>query len=263
VAVPTGDYDLIASVDLSPVFGVLTYEGTVSVRRPGADVLGQRLRELAGDDAKARRRALLDLRYFPDHGDRVVPALIGVLEGDDENLKYLALSVLGSYPKEVAGHLDLILGIATGKGKDNERGGAAYLLARVAPKKEEYEKALAEGVESSEGYMKRRFESALKLYRRRHPPPGPREEGRLSPARIPASAASHASSRRRSRIPARSSMWWRISWRIVSISSPSQSKSASVRAISRNDPWKRRIRERNASGSVRAATSSSPHSPRM
>jgi len=173
VAVPSGEYELTASVDLSPLFGVLSKKTSVTVARPRDDILDVRLEELAGADANLRRRALYDLRYFPKQGDRVVPALVAILEGDDASLRPAAIGVLGAFPKEAAGHLDLILSITTGKGSESERGGAAYLLARIAPKDDRYEKALTDGVESSEGYPKRQFEGALGLYRRRHNPEKP------------------------------------------------------------------------------------------
>ena len=173
MAVPSGEYELTASVDLSPIFGVLTKKTSVTVARPRDDILDVRLKELTGEDVNARRKALYDLRYFPKQGAKIVPALVQVLTGDDANLRPAALSVLGAFPKEAAGHLDLILSITTGEGNDSERGGAAYLLARIAPKDGKYEKALTDGVKSSEGNLKRRFESALGLYRRRHNPQKP------------------------------------------------------------------------------------------
>ena len=168
MAVPSGEYELTASVDLSPVFGVLTKKTTVTVARPRDDILDVRLKELASGDPSEVRRAIYDLRYFPKDGERIVPALVSVLEGKDANLRQAAISVFGSFPKGAAEHLDLILSIATDTEGGYARGRAAYLLARFAPQDEKYEKALTDGVKSSEGSLKRQFESALDQYRRRH-----------------------------------------------------------------------------------------------
>ena len=168
MAVPTGEYEMTASVDLTPLFGVIEHKTTVTITRPPENALDVRLEQLNSEDANVRQRALYDLRYFPKEGNRIVPRLVEILESDDANLRSAAISVFNAFLKEAAAHLDLLVGIATGEGSVNERGGAAYLVARVAPKDEKYEKVLTDGVESSEGYMKRRFEGALSYYRRRH-----------------------------------------------------------------------------------------------
>ncbi len=137
--------------------------------RPGIEILDRRLAELRSGDRNLRIRALIDLRHFPEHGDRVVPVLLKLL--DDENLstRSIALSVLAAYPEEAAAHVDRFLAILAGGEKrgPGERGTAAYLLARVAPKHEKVERALAAAVEAADAAHKPRFEYALRLYRKR------------------------------------------------------------------------------------------------
>ena len=168
MAVPTGEYDLTASVDLTPLFGVIEKKTTVSVTRPGKNVLDEQLKKLDGGEPNARVRALYDLRYFPKEGARIVPVLVKILKGEDASLRGAAISVLGAFPAEMAEHLDLVISIIAGDGSESERSNAAYLLARVAPKDERCEKALLDAASSSEGTMKPRFDGALNNYRRRH-----------------------------------------------------------------------------------------------
>jgi HEAT repeat protein len=166
VAVPTGSYELHASLDLSPVFGVVEHTETLTVDRPPADVLDQRLGELASEDANARRKAVYDLRYFPEDGERVVPAVVKCLSDLEESVRLAALSVLAAFPGEAAEHTDVFLGILCGteSASKYERGSAAYLLGRVAPASEEVEKALREAAASEDETVNRRAEYALRTY---------------------------------------------------------------------------------------------------
>jgi hypothetical protein len=166
--VPTGEYDLTAKVDLSPVFGVLEHKQKIRLTQPGADVLEKRLAALDSDDAKVRRTAIYDLRYFPKEGAKVVPKLIEIVKSGDKTLVPAALSVLGAYQKEALEHIDLLVSIMSGDGSASERMGAAYLVGRIAKKDPKIEQALVDGVESTEGTLKQRFEYALSTYRRRH-----------------------------------------------------------------------------------------------
>ncbi|MEN8151581.1 MAG: HEAT repeat domain-containing protein [Planctomycetota bacterium] len=177
MAVPTGEYDLVASVDLSPLFGVLETESKVSLTRPGAEVLDQRLKELASDDPNVRRRALYDLRYFPKEGERIVPELVKALSDGDEHVRGAALSVFYAFPDAAREQVDLVLGIVTGDGSESERGRAAYFVARFAPEDPKVEKALIDAVESAEGPVKRRLQGALDYYRRMHPKKEPEKSG--------------------------------------------------------------------------------------
>jgi hypothetical protein len=172
VEVPSGTYDLEVSVDLSPVFGVIEHKDKVVVEQPGADVLEQRLKELASEDANVRRQAVLDLRYFKEDAARVVPALLGRLEDPDASNVRMVLSVLMAYPEEAGGSATTFLRFL--KSDDvSMRSMAAQLLGRVAPRSEEIEKALEAALAAAPENMKPAFEYGLSTYRRRHAPAEP------------------------------------------------------------------------------------------
>ena len=158
VAVPTGEYTLLYSLDLSPVFGVLEYEETVEIAQPPADILEKRLEQISSEDATARRAAIADLRYFPDEGERIVPALVAALKKADDSARPLILSVLSAFPAQAAEYLDTFLGILeTGKGYEPVY--AAQLLARMAPADEMIRKAMEKAAASASDQLEKRLES--------------------------------------------------------------------------------------------------------
>jgi HEAT repeat protein len=166
VAVPTGSYELRASLDLSPVLGVIEHAETLIVTRPPADILDRRLEELSSENGSVRRTAVYDLRYFPEDGERIVPFLLNCLKDREGSVRLAALSVLTAFPKEAAEHVDVYLAILGGGDAvvKYERASAAYLLGRVAPKSEEVEKALRNAATSDDETVKRSAEYALRTY---------------------------------------------------------------------------------------------------
>jgi hypothetical protein len=169
--VPAGEYRLAVSLDLSPLFGAVNAETDISVTPPPADILSRRIAELKASDVATRRNALLDLRWFPQEGARVAPAVLAVLDEPDDSIRSAALNTLGSFPKEAAAASDRILALLSVEGAaDYVRQSAARLLSRVAPPSKEVEEALAKAVASAEGNARLNYESALASYRRRVTP---------------------------------------------------------------------------------------------
>lgn len=170
VAVPTGEYELKAAIDLSPVFGEIEHECAVPVTTPPENVLDRRLEQLASDDPNVRRIAVIDLRYFPGHGDRVFPALLGALDDEEPAVRSIALSVMISYPAQAAAHADVYLEILLGDRAAAEKATAAYLVGRFAPASPEAEAALTKAIDDAPEAYRPRFESALNQYRSRTGP---------------------------------------------------------------------------------------------
>lgn len=168
MAVPTGEYELTARIDLSPVFGVLEHRKILRIDTPPPDLLKRRLADLKSDDPKVCRAALRDLRYFPKDGKRIVPAIVKLLKRDLDKVKTNALYTLRSYPEMAARYCRVYLRILLSDAPASERAAAGELLGRVAPKHQDIEKALVEGMEASRGYLKTQYERALREYRRRH-----------------------------------------------------------------------------------------------
>jgi len=169
VAVPTGEYDATAKVDLSPVLGVIENLISVEIRQPEGDVLATRLEELQSEEANVRRRAAIDLRYFPEDGEKVVPALLGRLDDESGYVRSASLSVLASYPEQAGKHADRFLSILEGGEKTTigERLGAAHLLARTAPLDPRYEAALQAALKSATEIYQLSYQAALTNFRRR------------------------------------------------------------------------------------------------
>jgi hypothetical protein len=164
VAVPTGSYEVTARVDLTPLFGVVETTRTVELTRPPADVLDRRLAELSAEKEAVRRTAAYQLRYFPDDGERIVPALLTRLEDEESSVRLAALSVLGSFGDEAAEHVDRYLAILESGKTSYEKASAANLLGRVAPASETVERALRAAAASEDPTVERRAEYALKAY---------------------------------------------------------------------------------------------------
>ena len=79
MAVPSGKYEVVASVDQAPLFGEIRGKARVGVTVPGEEILEQRLEELKSEDAGVRRTALIDLRYFAYYGILVALFLFGAV----------------------------------------------------------------------------------------------------------------------------------------------------------------------------------------
>jgi HEAT repeat protein len=171
VDVAAGEYELTASVDLGDPFGLIEETHPVTVVVPSGDVLAERLEELKSEDEEARRRALIDLRYFRSEHEQVVPVLLDLLDDESERIRMVALSVLGSYREQAVRHLDLFLSILgdTEERSDSERVQAAYLIARMAPNEARYREALEAAAESAGDPRAVSFRAALAQFQRRHP----------------------------------------------------------------------------------------------
>jgi hypothetical protein len=179
VDVATGEYEVHASVELGTPFGVVEATEKVSILVPAEEILEQRLAELTSEDPQVVRAALVDLRYFRSDGDKVAPALLSMLDHEDDMLRMVALSVLNAYPDHAKKHLDLFLEIlADTEGRTtSERVQAAYLVARNAPAGEKYRAALEAAVENADDTYVVSYRSALRMYDRRHAPKEEPREG--------------------------------------------------------------------------------------
>lgn len=167
VAVPSGHYEIEAVIDLSPLFGKIEHIGAVDVEIPSEKVLSDRLAQLASEDVNQRRLALIDLRYFRNDAERVVPALVACLDDEEETIRMVALSVLGAYPEQAANHMERFFEILEGEGGVSVRANAAYLIARLAPVSERTEEAIAKALDGADANLKQRLESAMTMYKRR------------------------------------------------------------------------------------------------
>lgn len=167
MAVPTGDYELTATVDLSPYFGLVTHSGEIHIDLPPADLLEQRLQELDSESEETRRLALLELRHFKHAAERVLPAVLDRLEDGSPAVRSTALSVLAYYRVQAIEHVEVFLRFLEEGETDPERVNAAYALASLAPVSPEIEKVLVDAFEGAAESQKMRFESALRNYRRR------------------------------------------------------------------------------------------------
>ncbi len=169
MAVPSGSYDLTASLDLSPVFGIIASSQPVEVTVPGPEVLDEHLKKLESEDANVRMRTIYDLRYFREDAERVVPVLLARLQDRDETVRGAALSVFISYPTGAEKNVSVFLPFLA-DGTDREKLTAFQLVARNAPAGEEFlaalEKALAEAPEN----YKYTYKSNLDRYRARTAP---------------------------------------------------------------------------------------------
>jgi HEAT repeat protein len=161
--VPSGKYEVLASVDLSPLFGEVNGKAEVEVSVPGKEILDQRLRQLKSEDANVRRTALIDLRYFKRDADVVAPALVERLDDPDLMIRRIAVSVLMSYPEHAAKHCDKVLPMLHHEDQ-SMRYMAAQLLGRCAPKSDAVEKALEKALEEAPENYARIFESSLTNY---------------------------------------------------------------------------------------------------
>jgi HEAT repeat protein len=169
MAVPSGRYELTASVDLSPVFGILEHNATVDVVIPGPDAINDHLKSLASEDKNVRRTALIALRYFKEDAERVVPALLTCVKDPELNIRTIALSVLMSFQTQAKEHLDVFMKILSG-GKDvdfSEKSMAVQALCRLAPSSDEVDAAMVKALAESPENYKALFESQLKRYRQR------------------------------------------------------------------------------------------------
>ena len=173
VAVPTGHYDLEASVDLHPVFGKFEQLGTIDFVTPSERILEDRLAQLEADSVNARRAALIDLRYFREDGEKVFPKLMACLNDEDAGIRMIALSVMMAYPKQAAEHVDTFIEILLGDESVSmsEKSNAANLLGRYVPVSDKVGAALEKAWAGADENLKLRMKYAVDSYRKRAAPP--------------------------------------------------------------------------------------------
>lgn len=149
VAEPSGEYTVTCSVDLSPLFGKIVSEQTITITRPPNNILDQRLAELRSDDEQTSRTAAYDLAYFEDDGERVFPALRACFGKAEGSVKSAALSSMRTYTEQIAKHPDFFLEIVgNGKLSESDRSSAARYLAWHAPIDARIQKTLEETAEA-------------------------------------------------------------------------------------------------------------------
>lgn len=143
VAVPSGEYTLASSVDLTPAFEKIESETTIRITQPPPDILDRRLGELESGDAEVRNKAAMDLAYFEEEGERVFPALLDHLDDPDQSVRVNVMEAMGYYPDQLRKHSKVFLELL--RDRENEkylRSVAAEYLGRHAPLKDEVRKAL-------------------------------------------------------------------------------------------------------------------------
>ncbi len=168
-AVPSGEYEVRASLDLTPVFGKIE---TVEIRKivpPPPDAFERRLAELASEDPTVRRAALSDLPFFGTRRKEVGPVLVSCLRDPDGILRRMALAMLQGFKDVAAAHAGTILGILESReGRvRGERTNAALLVSRTTPASDRARAALEQSVEDAEPWERSIFRSALDAYRTR------------------------------------------------------------------------------------------------
>ena len=143
VAVPSGEYILDSSVDLSPLFEKIAVKNTVRIDQPPPDILERRLAELESDDGDVRNEAAMDLAYFEGEAARVFPALLAHLEDPVQSVRVNALEAMGHYSEQLGKHSKVFLKLLGDEEKElYMRSVVAEYLGRHAPLSEEVEKAL-------------------------------------------------------------------------------------------------------------------------
>jgi hypothetical protein len=175
VAVPTGSYDVTASVDLTPIFGIESTTAILDLVKPGREAFARRLEQLGDDDPEVRREAMIDLYNFREEREKVSAAAAKLLRDPDPQIRALAVGHLLRSPEIAKNHLEDLLWILEKSegGHWNDRANAALFLSAVAPRSERVARALEAAATSEEENLALLAKTALDQYRRRHPP----EEG--------------------------------------------------------------------------------------
>lgn|GEM_PF-2414117 len=151
VAEPSGGYDLLCAVDLSPLYGKIEEKHSIVITQPPADILDRRLAELESENPVVRSTAVRDLAYFEGQGPRVFPALAACLDDPSEAVATSAIYSLYYYPEQIKANPACFLKVLRNREKPQQvRNRAAYYLGRFAPKNAQIEKALKKAVEALE-----------------------------------------------------------------------------------------------------------------
>jgi hypothetical protein len=169
VAEPSGEYQVLCTLDLSPLCGKLETINEVTIIQPPADILDRRLAELNSEDENVRLQAVRDLYFFEDHGDRVFPALLTRYVDSGEAQRIEILSSMGSFPDHIKDHIDLFIEIVNNRDESGDVVDfAAYYLGQYGPRDDRVEKALEDAAAAhSESDFSESMKYALERYRKR------------------------------------------------------------------------------------------------
>ena len=165
-AVPSGEYEIRATLDLTPVFGKIETIETRRIEPPPADAFERRLAELRSRDPLVRRKAISDLPYFGRQRKRVGPALIACLADPDGVVRRMILAILQGFRAEAAENAGTILGILESRSGRvrGERTNAALLVSRTTPPSARALAALEGALKDAEEWERTIFRSALDAY---------------------------------------------------------------------------------------------------
>ena len=135
MAVPTGDYVVRTSIDLSPLFGEVQGEKRLRIEQPGPDAIEKHLARIEAVKAGKRFNIISELAYFEDSGDRVVPALVEIISRSDGSDRIAAIFALEDFPDHARLAKDALLSLLSLFGKYDDPGSfAAAVLGRFYPR---------------------------------------------------------------------------------------------------------------------------------
>lgn len=168
MAVPTGKYLVRASIDLSPLFGVIEQEIPIEIIQPGRNALEQNLAALGDEDPNARREALRQLQFFPGHGEKIAARVVDLVRDPDPDVRSMAIQVLIRYLDSLKPHAGKLLPLLTDENlSDHPRMAVAFMVASHAPPGRAVEAALSKALEIVDAKNRMGIRSALDLYHQR------------------------------------------------------------------------------------------------
>ncbi|MHC4472617.1 MAG: hypothetical protein ACYS99_16835 [Planctomycetota bacterium] len=167
MAVPTGDYAVEMSLDLPPSFGLIQGSSRATLVDPGPEALDRCIARALSKDWVERRDSISELALFKDDGERVVPALMKLLDDPREGVRGDALDSLSAFPVLAAAHTRRFLMIAI-KGEEYERGMAIDLVGETAPDTDIVRRVLRLALCASEPWVADTAERALTRLSERH-----------------------------------------------------------------------------------------------
>jgi hypothetical protein len=158
--VPTGEYEVEASVDLTPVFGKLRRTERLLIERPGPDALDKAIARLEAAAPDDRWAAVDDLRWFAGHGDRIVPLLVRIVAEREEGALFSAIYALAEYPDQAELTRPALLPLLGGK----EPAGctAAWVLGILFPKAQRLAEAYRAAHDRAEWTLVEKAATALR-----------------------------------------------------------------------------------------------------
>ena len=101
MAVPTGEYEVRTSADLSPLFGVVEGRKRLRIEQPGPDALERLIDRLDSLDSPDRPSLVDELALFTDDGERVAPLLLEIVGREDDSARFSAIYGLREFPEHV------------------------------------------------------------------------------------------------------------------------------------------------------------------